>query len=150
MATPKDFAREAQASITENVRDIWLAGLGLFSTVEEEGEKLFKQFIEKGRGLEEKGETFEKKAKDQLDSVTHFVTEKAGKITDEVSTRVTDMMPTFVEEKFHNALEVFGISTRSEVKELNEKVNKLTEMVGTLSDKIGKTAKPVAPTVTKA
>lgn len=150
MATTKDIAREAQASITENVRDIWLAGLGLFSTVEEEGEKLFKQFIEKGRDLEEKGETFEKKAKDQLNSITNFAAEKAGKISDEVSNRVNDMMPTFVEEKLHNALEVFGISTRSDVKELNEKVNRLTEMVGTLSNKIDKTSKPAAPTVTKA
>lgn len=150
MATTKNIAKEAQAGITENIRDLWLAGLGLFSTVEEEGEKLFNRFIEKGRDLEEKGESFEKKAKDQFNSFTSFVTERAGKMTDEVSNKVSEMMPPFVEEKFQSALEMFGLSTRSEVKKLNDKVNKLTEMVGTLSDKIGKTAKPATPGATKA
>lgn len=150
MATTKDISKEARPGITENMRDIWLAGLGLFSTVEEEGEKLFNRFIEKGRGLEEKGETFEKRAKDQFNSIANFITERADKMRDEVSNKVSEMMPSYVEEKFHSTLEMFGLSTRAEVKKLNDKVTKLSEMVGTLSDKIGKASKSAASTATKA
>jgi poly(hydroxyalkanoate) granule-associated protein len=145
MDATKDLAKEGRASISENIRDLWLAGLGLFSTVEEEGEKLFDKFIERGREFEEKGESFEKRAKKQFDSVTNLITDRAAKITDEISHKANEMVPSFIGEKFQDALGMFGISTRSEVKELNEKVNKLTEMVGTLSDRIGKTPKATTP-----
>jgi poly(hydroxyalkanoate) granule-associated protein len=149
MATTKDLAKEARAGITENIRDIWLAGLGLFSTVEEEGEKLFNNFIERGREFEEKGESFEKRAKKQFDSATNLITDRATKITDDVSHKVSDMMPSFIGEKFRETLGMFGISTRNEVNQLNEKVNRLTEMVGTLSDKISSTPKTTTSTATK-
>lgn len=141
MAT-KTMTKSTREEISEKAREIWLAGLGLFATMEEEGEKLLNQFIDKGRGLEERGETFEKKARNQLDSVASFITEQGGKIKDEVSQRFSDLVPGFVEEKFNNALDMFGISTRKEVNKLSEKVNKLTETVSTLAQKLGETGKP--------
>jgi poly(hydroxyalkanoate) granule-associated protein len=121
----------------QDSREIWLAGLGVFSTMEEEGEKLFKkfvekgkemeEFVEKGKEMEEKGETFEKRAKEKVGSMTSYVEEKTGKLTKDVAT-----LPGYVEEKLKTALNKFGASSHSQVKELNDKVDQLTEKVNEL------------------
>ena len=45
-----DTSKQFQEGITETGRDVWYAGLGVLSTVEEEGSKLFNKFVDKGRG----------------------------------------------------------------------------------------------------
>ena len=49
----KEATQNVQEVITEKAREIWLAGLGVFSTVEEEGSKLFNKFLENGKELKE-------------------------------------------------------------------------------------------------
>ena len=131
MAGEKDKFKKIQGDISEKSREIWLAGLGVFSTVEEEGEKLFKKFVEKGKELEEKGETFEKRAKERMDSVSAFVGEKTEQLTKEVS-KLSETVPTYFEDKLKSALSKFGASSHSQVKELNDKVDQLTEKVNEL------------------
>lgn len=131
MAGEKDKFKKIQGDISEKSREIWLAGLGVFSTVEEEGEKLFKKFVEKGKELEEKGETFEKRAKERMDSVSAFVGEKTEQLTKEVS-KLSETFPTYFEDKLKSALNKFGASSHSQVKELNDKVDQLTEKVNEL------------------
>ncbi|NIV98436.1 hypothetical protein GWN26_04495 [Candidatus Saccharibacteria bacterium] len=139
MTTPK--GKPTGEGITDKARDIWLAGLGVFSTVEEEGEKLFNRFLERGRELESKGETFEKRTKDKVDSISAYVTERTSKISEEISARLKDSVPGIVEEKFKSALETFGVPSRSEMKELNDKVDKLTKSVAELSKKLEESGK---------
>lgn len=127
MTEEKDKLKKLQNEITGKSREIWLAGLGVFSTMEEEGEKLFKKFVEKGKEMEEKGEAFEKKAKEKVGSMTSYVEEKTGKLTKDVAT-----LPGYVEEKLKTALNKFGASSHSQVKELNDKVDQLTEKVNEL------------------
>ncbi len=136
MTTTQKSAQQALGGLTEKARDIWLAGLGVFSTIEEEGERLFNQFLEKGKDLESKGETFEKKARDKVESLTAYVSERSSKITEEVTARVNALVPPIVEEKFQSALESFGIPTRNEVRALNEKVDKLNQSLEDLSKKL--------------
>ncbi|RMF59534.1 MAG: hypothetical protein D6748_06190 [Calditrichaeota bacterium] len=122
--------------ITDKARDIWLAGLGVFSTIEEEGERLFNQFLEKGKEMESKGETFEKKARERVEAVTSTISERSKKITEEVTAKVSALIPPMVEEKFQSALESFGVPTRNEVRALNEKVDKLSTSVEELTKKL--------------
>jgi poly(hydroxyalkanoate) granule-associated protein len=131
MAGEKEKIKKLQGDVSEKSREIWLAGLGVFSTVEEEGEKLFKRFVEKGKELEEKGETFEKRAKERVDSVTSYVGEKTDQLTKEVS-KLSETVPTYFEDKLKSALSKFGASSQSQVKELNDKVDQLTEKVNEL------------------
>jgi poly(hydroxyalkanoate) granule-associated protein len=127
MAEEKDKLKKLQDEVSEKSREIWLAGLGVFSTMEEEGEKLFKKFVEKGKELEEKGESFEKRAKEKVGTVTSYMEEKTEKFTKDVAT-----LPGYVEEKLKSALNKFGASSQSQVKELNDKVDQLTEKVNEL------------------
>lgn len=139
MAT-KSSSQKPQEAMAEKAREIWLAGLGVFSTIEEEGEKLFNKFMEKGKELESKGETFEKKAKDKVSSVTSYVSERTSKLSDEVTAKVNETMPV-IEEKFRSVLQSFGFSSRSEVKALADKVDKLTETVAALTKKLEEAGK---------
>ena len=126
-----------QKSITESARDIWLAGLGLFSTLEEEGEKMFNSFLEKGKDLEKKGETFEKRAKERLEAFQSFFVERTDKMSKEIQEKLNASVPTVVEEKFQEVLDKVGVSTKAEVQELNKKVDKLTKAVEELAKKLG-------------
>lgn len=52
MATKKTTKNSGAQKIKESAREIWLAGLGAFSVVGEEGGKVFKQLVKKGAALE--------------------------------------------------------------------------------------------------
>lgn len=117
-----------QDDVIERSKDIWLAGLGAFATVEEEGSKLFNNLVEKGKEREDKG-------KKQLDKVYKEVEEGRKDIREEVSERVEKAMKT-LEEKFEGVLDRMGIPTSKEVHDLIEKVDKLSDRVATLSKKM--------------
>ena len=124
MITEKENIKKIREDFTETGRDIWLAGLGLFSAVETEGQKLFDKFVDKGKEMIEKGEAVEKKSKD-------YGSEKKSEFTDRVEDGVK-----FVEGKLNSVLETIGISSHHEVQELTEKVDKLTELVAGLAHKL--------------
>lgn len=145
MSTTSKSSKKSPDSITEKAREIWLAGLGAFSTAEEEGEKIFAKFVEKGRELEAKGETLEKKAREKMESLTTYVSERTSKISDEVSAKFSEAMPAFIEEKLHSTLEAFGVSSRSEVKDLSDKVDKLVDKVTKLTKQLEDARKQATP-----
>lgn len=128
MATAK--TKSFADMISGSAREIWLTGLGAVSAMEEEGTKLYHNFVEKGKGLskdlEKKGEDLEKKFKDKIGSYSK-----------------KEDISKFFEEKMNQAFETVGLSRNSEVKELNYKIDKLNEDVAVLSEKlVEKTKKP--------
>lgn len=129
MSTKKEKVtlKKIQEEIAGTSEDIWLAGLGVFSTIESEGNKLFDKFVDKGKELVEKGK-----------EVEAGKTKKQGKKKAD-SSKLDDAVK-FVETKVkglgNSVIEPLGISSREEVKELNEKVDKLTEIVMVLAQKI--------------
>ncbi len=127
-----DTSKQIQEGLTGTARDIWLAGLGVLSTVEEEGQKVYKTFIEKGKELISKGEEFQKR-------------DKESGITAKVSETVRT-----IEDKLHSAIEPFGVATNQEVKELNEKVDKLTESIAELVKKLDADGKSASRNKTTA
>lgn len=120
----KTTEKSAQDVISEKAREIWLAGLGIFSTIEEEGGKVFNKFIEKGKDLESKGEAFEERAKAKAQDLPSL--EEIGK---------------FVEDKVNVAFDKLGFSPQKEVNTLHEKVDKLTATVEALVKKMEEGAK---------
>jgi len=122
--------------ISGSAREIWLTGLGAFSAMEEEGTKLYHNFLEKGKGLskdlEKRGEDLEKKFKDKIESYSK-----------------KEDISKFFDEKMNQAFETIGISKNSEVKDLTNKVDKLNEQVAVLSEKVIEKNKKSAPTPSK-
>ena len=113
--------KNTQDELKDKAREIWLAGLGLFSSAEEEGTKLFNQFLDKGKELMKKGEEIEKKGKEKLNLESTL-----------------DDISSFMKDKLNTAFETIGVSTHSEVKDLTEKVDKLTASVAELAEKLEK------------
>ncbi|MCA9731088.1 phasin family protein [candidate division KSB1 bacterium] len=108
--------QNGQTAITDKAREIWLAGLGVFSTIEEEGEKLFDKMKEKGQELESKGAKLEKKAKEKIEELPNPIT--------------------YIEGVVNTTFEKFGVASHKEMSELTEKVDKLTEIVAVLAKKL--------------
>lgn len=117
-----------QDEVTGRSRDIWLAGLGAFATVEEEGSKFFNNLVERGKKRE-------KKNKEQIDEVY----KKIDKGQKEVTSRLEETM-NMIEKKFEDALDRMGVPTRKEVQNLMTKVDKLSDRVDNLSKKMDKEA----------
>jgi len=130
MSTKKEkiSLKKIQDELVGTSEDIWLAGLGVFSTVEAEGVKMFEKFVEKGKDMVEKGKKMEAKTKKEAKAK---VTAGGSKIDEAVK---------YVEDKVKNigstVIEPLGLSSKEEVQELNEKIDKLTEIVIVLAQKV--------------
>ena len=130
----KDTTKKIPEEIVEKTREIFLAGLGLFATVEEEGSALFNKFLEKGKEFTRKGEELEKKGKE-------FTSEKK----EELSKRFDEFYKS-IETRIRSTLENIGISSRDEIKELEEKVDKLAERLAAIEEKLDQSVKTGAKT----
>ncbi len=128
----KELIKKLQKDVNELTRDVFLAGLGLFSTAREEGEKLWERFVQTGQELVKKGEELQKKG-------TQLTSEKKEELTKEVSTKMEETVK-FVEQKLSATIEgtvkALGVPSRSEIQELSARVDRLTKRVAELSRKL--------------
>ncbi|PEN11080.1 polyhydroxyalkanoate granule-associated protein PhaF [Longibacter salinarum] len=114
--------------LTERGREIWLAGLGALSRVEEEGDKVFKSLVERGRD-------YEGKRRKQLDDAAHSLKERQDALTSDVSKRIDDATKTVedvVNRTVNSTLGRIGVPTRHEVKGLSDKVGDLSRKLDAL------------------
>ena len=105
-------------TVTDKAREIWLAGLGAFSMIEEEGEELFNKVKEKGQELEGKGEEFFNKLKEkgqELENKGEKLEKKAKAKLDEIPNPFT-----YVEGALNTAFEKFGVASHKEMHDLTD------------------------------
>ena len=108
--------------LTERGREIWLAGLGALSRVEEEGDKVFKTLVERGRDYEDK-------RRQQIDDATSSLKKRQDALTSDVSQRIDDATKTVedvVNRTVNSTLGRIGVPTRHEVQGLSDKVGELS------------------------
>lgn len=98
-------------------RDVWLAGLGALSVMEEEGTRVFKNLVEKGVA-------FEKERKERAGDLMDEISESYSKAGEQVQKRFGKTGKT-VEEKIRASLSKMGIPTRSDIHELGQRVDRL-------------------------
>ncbi len=132
MAETKEATKKLPEELVEKTKEIFLAGLGLFATIEEEGSQLFNKFVEKGKEFSKKGEELEEKGK-----------KLAEEKKEEVSKKVEDYVKA-VESKIRSTLENVGIIAPSELKELEKKVDNLAVRLESIEKKLEKTTKATA------
>jgi poly(hydroxyalkanoate) granule-associated protein len=111
----------------ERAKEIWLAGLGALSAVEEEGSKLF-------RSLVERGTSFEKKRKEQMDELWKDVSEKYEKAEDRFEESF-DKAEERIENRMKSLISGLGIPTRKEIQELSMKVDALNKKIDQIKEK---------------
>lgn len=131
MSTKKnDEPKDLQHELTDRAREIWLAGLGALASVEEEGSKLYESLVKKG-------EDFETKGKERMDSVLDSVSDNYKKVEKQFSDMFSKAEDTF-EENVAKVVKGLGVPTQDEVSNLTKKVEKLTRKVEDLADKLEK------------
>jgi poly(hydroxyalkanoate) granule-associated protein len=94
--------------------EVWLAGLGAFAAVEEEGTAFFTDLVNRGRKVEDTG-------KKRLDAVRDRIEERQQQVTHELDERVYGPMG--------DALRRFGVPTKKEIDSLSQRVEALTRQV---------------------
>ncbi len=126
-----------QEGISKTTREIWLAGLGVFATIDKEGTNLFNKFVARGRELSESGKAT---VKQNGETQPTYLSEKVDQITHDVVAGVGNAAD-FVRKRVSGLTESLSYSTRDEIKALTEKVDKLTEHVAALVQKMEEGAK---------
>ncbi len=115
--------------VTGRAREVWLAGLGALSRLEDEGDKVFQTLIERGKEYEDKRrEQIEQTTEDlrnQQASFTEDVTERLDDATQSVEKAVTDTLS--------GTLGRLGVPTQDEVRGLSRRVGQLSEKLDALS-----------------
>lgn len=127
MSTQKKKDKDKEQELNARTREIWLAGLGALSAVEQEGSKLFKSLVNRGS-------EFEKKRKEQINELWEDVSDTYK----DVENRIGDSFEKAeekVEKNIRSIVSGMGIPTRKEVKDLTEKVDKLAARLEKLSEK---------------
>mgnify|MGYP006296315939 CR=1 FL=1 len=115
--------------VTGRAREIWLAGLGALSQLEEEGDKLFKTLVDRGKNYEDTRrkqlEEATESLREQQETLTKDVTERLDNATKSVEKAVTDTLS--------GTLGRLGVPTRDEVRGLSRRVGELSEKLDALS-----------------
>jgi len=132
----RDFA-DAAGDVKDATQNVFLAGLGALAMAEEEGSKLFKKLVKKGKKVElpELGAKRVKAIREQLDDAS-------DKASDAVTSRVNDAKymaeetADKVEDRIQDAVAVvmkrIGVPTREEISELTASVERLTKHIDAL------------------
>lgn len=136
MTTEPEAATEHESSASETLQDelteqghkVWLAGLGALATVEEEGTKLFNHLVDRGQEFEEERRSRLKEA-----------TEKVREQSDEALAQLEEAgeeTQSALSESVNSALEQFGVPSREEVENLEDRVDRLSRQVEELAESL--------------
>lgn len=120
-------ANQLTATVRESAHQIWLAGLGAFSTARREGNKVFEVLVKEGEAI-------------------HALTQKAaGARLKEAAARAAGtrrMLAQVLEDSVARSLKRFGVPTRKDVDALSKRISALTALVDNISAKAAR--KPAA------
>ncbi len=127
---------ETTTDVKESAEQLFLAGLGAFALAEEEGSKLFKKLVKKGRKVELPKVELPRFGADTLQRLRAEVDARADRIEEGVKGRVQDARymageaagkaEDRLQEAVAAALRRLGVPTREEVAELTAGVERLT------------------------
>lgn len=162
MAGKKKVEKESSSWIGEvekYSRQIWLAGLGAYSKISKDGNKLFDNLVQDG----EKAETLVKgevdKQVDAVKSSAQTAKSKVEEVKDLALGKWSELEEAF-DKRLNSAISRLGVPSRNEVKDLHGKVEALTKQLEKLTGisassvkpaaKAAKAAKPAAKPAAKA
>jgi poly(hydroxyalkanoate) granule-associated protein len=115
--------------ISHRAREVWLAGLGALSRLEEEGDKVFQDLIERGKDYESTRRKQFEDASDDLRKRREALAKDVTKRLDDATKSVEKV----VSDTLSGTLGSIGVPTREEVRGLSRKVGKLSQKLDALS-----------------
>lgn len=121
MTDAKTDKKDVQNELKDAAHQIWLAGLGALSAMEEGGSKLFKELVDKGKG-------YESRSREVFDEAKERVEEAAGKAKSSAE-NAWQKAQTQLDDTITSALHRMGVPTREEIATLTKRVEELTAVV---------------------
>jgi poly(hydroxyalkanoate) granule-associated protein len=115
--------KDVQTEVAETAHRIWLAGLGAVAMAEQEGGKLFKNLVEKGKGMEDRGMEQVEKAKGAVGGVKT------------VAESYWETLERTLDDQMTAVLHRIGVPTKDEIEALTAKVKDLTASIEKLRAK---------------
>ncbi len=132
MAGKKKIEKEGSSWIGEvekYSRQIWLAGLGAYSKISNDGSKLFESLVKDG----EKAEKQTKAAVDKtVDTAKASTKSRVGDVKDLALGKWGELEGAF-DKRLNSAISRLGVPSRNEVKALHSKVDLLTKQIERLT-----------------
>jgi poly(hydroxyalkanoate) granule-associated protein len=116
-------------SVKDSAQHIWLAGMGAFSKVQEEGTKAFEALVKEGQSLQRKTQAV---AEEKIGEVTGKMTAMAGTVQAKANQN-WDKLESIFEARTAKAMSKLGVPTAKDVEALVERVDALAAAVAKLS-----------------
>lgn len=117
-------AMEMASGLAQRAREMWLAGLGALSVVEEAGTQVFDALVEEGKSWEEQRRKQQKQTAEQVKNIT------------EEGTQAVEAVEERVREEVNDALRRIGVPHRDDIDELRHQVDDLSQKMERLADAI--------------
>lgn len=127
--------QELPEEVTNRAHEVWLAGLGALSRLEQEGDKVFQTLIERGK-------EYENKRTEQLQEATENLQKQQESFTNDLTERLedaTESVENVVSDTLSGTLGSVGVPTRDEVQGLSRRVGELSDKLDALSQMLDET-----------
>nr|WP_319527193.1 phasin family protein [Pseudomonas laurentiana] len=159
MAGKKKVEKEGSSWVGEvekYSRQIWLAGLGAYSKISNDGSKLFETLVKDGEKAEKQAKTRVDEQVDAAKSSAKSAKSRVGDVKERALGKWSELEEAF-DKRLNSAISRLGVPSRNEVKALHQQVDTLTKQIEKLTGASVKSvaakpaaAKPAAKPLAKA
>jgi poly(hydroxyalkanoate) granule-associated protein len=135
MAGKKKVEKEGSSWIGEvekYSRQIWLAGLGAYSKISNDGSKLFETLVKDGEKAEKQTKGDVDKQVDAAKATAKSAKSRVGDVKDLALGKWSELEGAF-DKRLNSAISRLGVPSRNEVKALHSKVDLLTRQIEKLT-----------------
>lgn len=140
MAAKKKVEKEGGSwigGIEKYSRQIWLAGLGAYSKISNDGNKLFDTLVKDGEKAEAQAKTEVDKQVDTVKSSAKSARSRVEDVKDKALGKWSELEEAF-DTRLNSAISRLGVPSRNEVKTLHSKVDALTRQLEKLTGESAK------------
>ncbi|MDI6934949.1 phasin family protein [Serratia sp. Se-PFBMAAmG] len=130
----KDDATGTLGEVRGYARKIWLAGIGAYARVGQEGSDYFKELVKAGEGVEKRGKKRVDKALDAANHQIDEATEEVSRVPGRVELQLDKIERAF-DARVGRALNRLGIPSKHDVEALSIKLEQLHELLERVAHK---------------
>ncbi|MDB6047497.1 MAG: Poly granule associated [Pseudomonas sp.] len=135
MAGKKKIEKEGSSwmgEVEKYSRQIWLAGLGAYSKISNDGSKLFETLVKDGEKAEKQTKQGVDKQVDAAKATAQTAKSRVGDVKDLALGKWSELEGAF-DKRLNSAISRLGVPSRNEVKALHSKVDLLTKQIEKLT-----------------
>lgn len=122
-STKKSRKGRASPGILDSAQEIWLAGVGAFAKAQQEGEKVFRSLVRKGREVEAR--QHQRAGESGLHEGTRRELSERVEEAREKASVGWERFEHLLEERLSRALDRFGVARKSDLEALSRRIDRL-------------------------